>query len=457
MVTAGIFLMIRTSPLLEYSSTALIVITCLGSLSAFVFASIGLVQNDLKRIIAYSTASQLGYLTTVCGMSQYNIAFYHIINHAFFKALLFLAAGSVIHSMADQQDVRKMGGLAHLLPYTFVVMLIASLSNIAFPFLSGFYSKEIIILSGYGQFSFQGSFAYWLWVFFSKKHLTSNNFINIRHKGSQTFILTTRVTDLRRSVGIRSYNTKALNPINFNGIEKIKKQRSKRNYLEPNAQISSLVIYGTNLSSTINLPKYTMFVRDMINIPSQHYSIFVGLLLSDAWLQCRGNARLGLRQSIKNSPYLLDVFFKLSHYCSSYPVVVKAKINGTFHYGLQMNTRAMPCITKLYKLFYFNGKKIIPKNLYDILTPEALAHWVAGDGSRGAHGVYLQTQSFTIRENVFIVNVLMLKFNLNCSINMQRNQPVIYIAASSVPTLCNLIIPYLHPSMQYKLPRKIKS
>jgi NADH-ubiquinone oxidoreductase chain 5 len=131
-------------------------------LSAFVFASIGLVQNDLKRIIAYSTASQLGYLTTVCGMSQYNIAFYHIINHAFFKALLFLAAGSVIHSMADQQDVRKMGGLAHLLPYTFVVMLIASLSNIAFPFLSGFYSKEIIILSGYGQFSFEGSFAYWL-------------------------------------------------------------------------------------------------------------------------------------------------------------------------------------------------------------------------------------------------------------------------------------------------------
>jgi NADH-ubiquinone oxidoreductase chain 5 len=104
MVTAGIFLMIRTSPLLEYSSTALIIITMLGSLSAFVFASIGLVQNDLKRIIAYSTASQLGYLGAVCGLSQYNIAFYHIINHAFFKALLFLAAGSVIHAMADEQD-----------------------------------------------------------------------------------------------------------------------------------------------------------------------------------------------------------------------------------------------------------------------------------------------------------------------------------------------------------------
>jgi NADH-ubiquinone oxidoreductase chain 5 len=162
MVTAGIFLMIRTSPLLEYSSTALIVITCLGSLSAFVFASIGLVQNDLKRIIAYSTASQLGYLGAVCGLSQYNIAFYHIINHAFFKALLFLAAGSVIHAMADEQDVRRMGGLAKLLPFTFVVMFIAALSNIAFPFLSGFYSKEIIILSGYGQYTFQGSFAYWL-------------------------------------------------------------------------------------------------------------------------------------------------------------------------------------------------------------------------------------------------------------------------------------------------------
>jgi NADH-ubiquinone oxidoreductase chain 5 len=165
MVTAGIFLMIRTSPLLEYSSTALIVITMLGSLSAFVFASIGLVQNDLKRIIAYSTASQLGYLGAVCGLSQYNIAFYHIINHAFFKALLFLAAGSVIHAMADEQDVRKMGGLAKLLPFTFVVMFIAALSNIAFPFLSGFYSKEIIILSGYSQYTFHGSFAYWMTTF----------------------------------------------------------------------------------------------------------------------------------------------------------------------------------------------------------------------------------------------------------------------------------------------------
>jgi hypothetical protein len=198
----------------------------------------------------------------------------------------------------------------------------------------------------------------------------------------------------------------------------------------------------------------------MINIPIEHYSIFIGILLSDAWLQCnagKGNARLGLKQTLKNSPYLLDVFFKLSHYCSSYPRITRTTVKGIKHSALQINTRAMPCITELYNMFYVDGVKIVPKDLYNLLTPEALAHWIAGNGSRGSHGVYLQTQSFTIRENVFIVNVLMLKFNLNCSINMQRNQPVIYIAASSVPTLCNLIIPYLHPSMQYKLPRKIKS
>lgn len=347
-----------------------------------------------------------------------------------------------------------MGGLAKLLPFTFVVMFIAALSNIAFPFLSGFYSKEIIILSGYGQYTFQGSFAYWLSVFFSKKQLTSNNFINLRPKGSLGFILAPQVTNFNSSLGIRFYNTATLNYVN-NSI-KISKQKSRANwnYLEPNTEITSLVVYGTNLSSTVNYPKYTMFVKKMINIPSQHYSIFIGLLLSDAWLQCnagQGNARLGFRQSMEHLPYLLDVFSKLIHYCPSYPIKVKAKVNGKVHHGLQINTRALPCITELYNLFYLNGKKIVPKNLYNLLTPEALAHWVAGDGSRGLSGVFLQTQSFTVKENVLIINVLMIKFNLKCSINMQRNKPVIYIATASVPTLRALILPYLHPSMYYKV------
>jgi NADH-ubiquinone oxidoreductase chain 5 len=133
LVTAGIYLLLRSSPLLEYSPTALLVITLIGATTAFFGASCGLVANDLKRIIAMSTISQLGYMVLAIGLSQHNVALFHTLNHAFFKALLFLAAGSVIHSLADQQDVRKMGGLIQFLPFTYTIMLVGSLSLLATP------------------------------------------------------------------------------------------------------------------------------------------------------------------------------------------------------------------------------------------------------------------------------------------------------------------------------------
>src|SRR5882757_9843832 len=133
LVTAGIYLLLRSSPILEYSPTALLVITLIGSTTAFFGASVGLVSNDLKRIIAMSTISQLGYMVLAIGLSQYNVALLHTLGHSFFKALLFLAAGGVIHSLADQQDIRKMGGLIKFLPFTYTIMLIGSLSLLATP------------------------------------------------------------------------------------------------------------------------------------------------------------------------------------------------------------------------------------------------------------------------------------------------------------------------------------
>ena len=160
LVTAGLYLLVRSSPILEYSSTALLVITLVGASTAFFAATCGLVQNDLKRIIAFSTISQLGYMVMAVGLSQYNVALMHVVNHAFFKALLFLGAGAVIHSFADQQDVRKMGGLINFLPFTYTAMLVGSLSLLATPFLTGFYSKDLIIELAYGQYSFSGTYAY---------------------------------------------------------------------------------------------------------------------------------------------------------------------------------------------------------------------------------------------------------------------------------------------------------
>jgi len=143
MVTAGVYLILRTSPLFELANHDLVLI--FGTLTAFFGATVGVVQNDIKRIIAYSTCSQLGYMVLACGLSSYSLALYHLSSHAVFKALLFLAAGSVIHALQDEQDIRKMGGLINVIPLTYAFLLIGSLSLAGFPYLSGFYSKEPII------------------------------------------------------------------------------------------------------------------------------------------------------------------------------------------------------------------------------------------------------------------------------------------------------------------------
>nr|QJS34652.1 NADH dehydrogenase subunit 5 [Stichopathes sp. n. NB-2020] len=163
MVTAGVFLLIRSSPLLEQAPLALMVITIIGSLTAFMAATVGLVQNDLKKVIAYSTCSQLGYMVVACGVSHYSISLFHLMNHAFFKALLFLSAGSVIHALADEQDIRKMGGLMKSIPFTYTMMVIGSLSLMGFPYLTGFYSKDLILELAYDRYYL--AFAHWLGVF----------------------------------------------------------------------------------------------------------------------------------------------------------------------------------------------------------------------------------------------------------------------------------------------------
>nr|WRM53896.1 NADH dehydrogenase subunit 5 [Myriopathidae sp.] len=163
MVTAGVFLLIRSSPLLEQAPLALMVITIIGSLTAFMAATVGLVQNDLKKVIAYSTCSQLGYMVVACGISHYSISLFHLINHAFFKALLFLSAGSVIHALADEQDMRKMGGLMKSIPFTYTMMVVGSLSLMGLPYLTGFYSKDLILELAYDQHYL--AFAHWLGVF----------------------------------------------------------------------------------------------------------------------------------------------------------------------------------------------------------------------------------------------------------------------------------------------------
>jgi NADH-ubiquinone oxidoreductase chain 5 len=164
MVTAGVYLLIRSSPLLEYSSTILLMCLWLGAITTIFSSLIGLFQKDIKKIIAYSTMSQLGMMVISIGLSSYNLALFHLINHAFYKGLLFLGAGAVIHAIADNQDLRKYGGLRLFLPLTYSVILIASLSLVAFPFMTGFFSKDFILESAYGQYYFSSISVYFIAV-----------------------------------------------------------------------------------------------------------------------------------------------------------------------------------------------------------------------------------------------------------------------------------------------------
>jgi NADH-quinone oxidoreductase subunit L len=166
MVTAGIFMVARMSPLFELSDTALALVMAVGAITALFMGILGVVQNDIKRVIAYSTLSQLGYMTVALGASAYSVAIFHLVTHAFFKALLFLAAGSVIVGMHHEQDIRRMGGLARYMPWTYWTCLIGALALIGTPGFAGFYSKDSIIEAvGQGQLAGSGIFGAWAIAF----------------------------------------------------------------------------------------------------------------------------------------------------------------------------------------------------------------------------------------------------------------------------------------------------
>jgi proton-translocating NADH-quinone oxidoreductase chain L len=160
LVTAGVFLIIRCSYFFEFSPVCLNILCLVGGLTAFFAATIGLVQSDIKKVIAYSTLSQLGYMVFACGISNYSISLFHLANHALFKALLFLGAGSIIHGLSDQQDMRKMGGLFNYFPITSTSILIGSIALTGIPFFTGFYSKDLILENALSSYNLVGNYAY---------------------------------------------------------------------------------------------------------------------------------------------------------------------------------------------------------------------------------------------------------------------------------------------------------
>jgi NADH-ubiquinone oxidoreductase chain 5 len=162
LVISGVVLMIRCSILFENSDSILTIVSIVGAITAFFAASVGLFQNDLKRVIAYSTCSQLGYMVFIVGLSHYSVSMFHVANHAVFKALLFLSAGCIIHGLNDEQDLRKMGGLLNIFPVSYIMIFIGSSALIGIPFLTGFYSKDCILELAIAKYNYVGNFCYFL-------------------------------------------------------------------------------------------------------------------------------------------------------------------------------------------------------------------------------------------------------------------------------------------------------
>ncbi len=286
-------------------------------------------------------------------------------------------------------------------------------------------------------------------------------YLNETMKGfkSLEFSLWARSFNKNKS-GIKKYNYLAkVQKLNY----KINRSLQTRNFTTYTQASStnlsnktSLVVWGTNLASNVGYPKFGKVISSNIQLPFYIKAVIYGLLLSDGWLSIASkthkNARVGFAQSLAHFDYLFQVFQILSPYCSSYPLLRIRKRKDTVNYGLQFYTRSLPCFTELHSTWIKDGKKIIPIDLFDYLTPLALSIWIMGDGSHRSHGLVICTDSFSLKEVIYLINVLIIKYELICKLREHnKGQYRIYISEKSLPKLRSIVGPYIISSMLYKI------
>jgi len=240
-------------------------------------------------------------------------------------------------------------------------------------------------------------------------------------------------------------------------MQTLKQQENVRRYSTNSVKSNNtaLVIWGSNLSSTVGTGRNTNIVKGMISLPPYQKSVIVGILLSDGHLasaKAHENPHLAFKQGLNNSSYVLFVFSILSHYCNLYPSLVKSVRKDKIDYALFFRTRGLPCFSELRSLFYINKVKRVPADIYNLLTPPALAHLIMGDGSVKQHGLILCTDSYSLFDVVRLMNVLIIRYNIDCTLRFHTpTQPRIYIRQRSMNIVRKLVKPYMAKSMLYKI------
>ena len=254
-------------------------------------------------------------------------------------------------------------------------------------------------------------------------------------------------------------NPLLFNYTNINYFSRKSKTRARYYSTYKKCNDTGLEVWGMNLRSTVGI-RFTYKELQIITFPNHIKGIMVGLILSDGYLSKSPNSKnasLRFKQSLGHFKYLWFVFNSLSHYCPTNPKLGIGRRGETKVYDLLIYTRSMSCITELYNIFYLDKIKVIPDNIYELLTPIALAHFIMGDGTRTGNGLIICTHNFSVQEVVKLINVLMIKYRFICTLRMNWGKPTIYISSKSLDLLRATVIPYMEPSMLYKIGLDIHS
>jgi len=280
----------------------------------------------------------------------------------------------------------------------------------------------VIVLFGHGKDRFRSAYLLFLYTLAGSLPMLLSILVIYNYLGSTDFSLLSlyeinldnqKLLWLSLSFSKKDMTSRIINK-NLTTLNLLNRLlRSNKNYLYSNNKNKEVVIYGSNLSSIINYPRYTSIIRHMVKIPFYLESTIVGIIISDAhcFINKSGYISLAFNQSIKYFEFFRIIFLKLSHYCQGYPKLDYTKINNKNFWGIIIITRVYSCLTKFYKLFYINKIKVVPLDLYNLLSYEALANWFMCDGTKHGKDFTLQTQSFTIKENIYNINILKHKFN----------------------------------------------